>query len=94
MSFLEENMQDLPRLSLTNYTLTSKDVARILKRNLQSVCQMACTGKIPALKVGRRWYFSEQEVMEHFRKLTSDLISRKQRPGNAKDSDPTSDLLL
>lgn len=57
-------------MKLSDYTMTTEDLANKLGYHVQYVRALALKGKLPALKRGRAWLFSEAEVMEHLQKQT------------------------
>jgi len=42
--------------------LTTKQVAKILKVNTSRVCQLILAGRLPALKLGRDWIISKDDL--------------------------------
>ena len=52
------------------YNLTAEDVAKIYNYNIQYVRDLARYGKLPALKRGRKWLFSKEELQDFFRQET------------------------
>jgi len=57
--------------NLTGYNLTTFQIAEKLGYHPQYVRALALSGKIPALKRGRAWLFSEAEVLKHFKLETT-----------------------
>lgn len=49
-------------------TLSSEDAARLLHLNVKRVQQLARTGKLPALRVGRKWLFEQEQIERLLRK--------------------------
>lgn len=62
--------------SLSNYTLTTFQIAKMLGYHVQYVRFLASEGQIPALKRGREWKFNEQEVLAHFKKQTDKVLAK------------------
>ena len=47
--------------------LTTKEVARLLKINVDTVYDLVARNEIPATKIGTQWRFETQEIREWFR---------------------------
>jgi len=54
-----------------SYELTTDDVAKLLRYNVQYVRQLAANGDLPAVKRRRRWFFNRQEVLALYQSNTS-----------------------
>jgi len=73
-----------------DYNLRVPDVARLLGYHEQYVRFLAVHGKLPAIKRGRLWLFSETEILEKFKRDTQSFHDRRQ---HAAHEVGTSDLL-
>jgi excisionase family DNA binding protein len=51
-------------MTINTYTLTVEDVAKSTGYCIQHVRRMARNGELPAVKRGRSWRFSEEEVFK------------------------------
>jgi len=58
---------------LSEYSLDSEAVAGMLGYTVHHVRRLAQFNKIPALKIGRDWFFHEQELMDHIQHITIDI---------------------
>ena len=73
-----------------DYNLRVPQVAKLLGYHEQYVRYLAVHGKIPALKRGRLWLFSETEILQKFKRDTEAFHDRRE---NVAKQDGTSDLL-
>lgn len=68
-------------------TLSSEDAARLLHLNVKRVQHLARIGKLPALRVGRKWLFEQDAIERLMRKEsgvampTLDLSARNRLRG-------------
>jgi len=46
-----------------DYKLTAEEMSEILGYNIQHIRRLANKGLIPAIKRGRKWYFSESAML-------------------------------
>jgi len=76
--------------ALEDYTLTCQDVAEKLGYHVQYVRYIASKGKIPAIKRGRLWLFSEREILEYYKNKTKEAISSD---GDAEKQTGVDDLV-
>jgi len=60
-----------------DYNLRVPAVAKLLGYHEQYVRYLAVHGKLPAMKRGRLWLFSESEIMEKFKRDTRDFHDRR-----------------
>lgn len=74
-----------------DYNLRVPDVARLLGYHEQYVRFLAVHDKIPAIKRGRLWLFSESEIMEKFKRNTRKFHADRRTHGAKQDG--TTDLL-
>ena len=56
-------------------TLSAKEAASLLHLNVKRVQDLARGGKLPAVRVGRKWLFREDQIEQ--------LLGRKGRPASA-----------
>ncbi len=75
-----------------DYNLRVPDVARLLGYHEQYVRFLAVHNRLPAIKRGRLWLFSETEILEKFKRDTQAFHDRRDT-GNGANQDGTSDLL-
>lgn len=75
-----------------DYNLRVPDVARLLGYHEQYVRFLAVHGRLPAIKRGRLWLFSETEILEKFKRDTQAFHSRRD-VDNGANQDRSSDLL-
>ena len=52
--------------TLSDYPLSTADVAKMLGYHPQYVRELASKGKIPGIKVLKLWRFNEIEISKHF----------------------------
>lgn len=57
-------------MELSDYDKNTEQIAKILGYNSAYVRHLAVQGRLPAIKRGRAWLFSETEVLEHLKKET------------------------
>jgi len=63
---------------LAEFNLTAEDVCKILGYHDPSyVRDLARIGKIPAIKLGRRWKFCERQIMHYINEQTHKAIKTK-----------------
>lgn len=75
----------MEKLNLDKYTLTTEQIAAKLKYSPQHVRVLAKAKRLPALKRGRAWLFSEEEVTKH--------LQAEATKSNVTGTDQASDIL-
>ena len=77
-----------------DYHLTAHDVAKLLSYNEQYVRHLAREGKLPGIRRGRQWFFSEREIVTVLHNMTKDsrTFSTERNLNDEEGSAPTSDL--
>lgn len=78
-------------MGLDSYNLTTEDVATRLGYHVQYLRFLASEGKIPAVKRGRAWRFSEAEITTWLKKQTTKAV--KGTGKHAKGNDQVSEML-
>lgn len=66
-----------PVSPFTDYKLRVPDVARLLGYHEQYVRFLATHGRLPAIKRGRLWLFSEAEIFDRLQKETQNFLEAK-----------------
>jgi len=77
-------------MELDRYSTDTLGIARKLGYHVQYVRLLASSGKIPAMKRGRKWLFDEAEVLAFFKKQTDNVLKGK---SNVRESADGSDIL-
>lgn len=62
-----------------DYTLNSEDAQRISGYNLVYLRHLASTGRVPAVKRFRKWWFCEAELREHLEDMKEMGSERQKR---------------
>jgi excisionase family DNA binding protein len=70
--------------SFNHYNLRVPEVAKMLGYHEQYVRHLASIGSLPAIKRGRLWLFSEEEILEKYENETKALHA-KGETGNDKN---------
>lgn len=76
----EEEIMRLPK------TLTSADVARLMRISSSKVCDLAKSGAIPAVKIGQTWRFDRDVVMNLIGLSMTDVIASANRRRIAEEN--------
>ena len=76
-------------MELDAYTLNTVSAAKKLGYNVQYVRFLASQGKLPALKRGRQWIFSEAEILNFLKSETNNVLEGNNR-GRRKDDEGNS----
>ena len=69
-------MEESALYPIKDYTMNTEDVGAMLGYTIHHVRRLAQRGKIPALKLGREWFFHPQELEDHYHKATIDIIEK------------------
>ena len=66
-------------ISVSDDILDADEVARLLKINEQTVKRMANRGELPGFRIGNRWRFMRQDIL--------DYIEEQKRKSQTKQDD-------
>lgn len=78
---------------LTDYSMTTEELAGKLGYNVQYVRFLASKKKLPAIKRGRAWKFCEAEVMDFLKNETEKNTNGDVKHGRRATDGEGSDLL-
>jgi excisionase family DNA binding protein len=60
--------------------LTVKEVAAFLKLKEDTVCQLACDGKLPGFKLGKSWRFDMDKVEKWIAGIPRNVAAKPDNP--------------
>lgn len=77
MKGINSNVTAFPRSQGNSFTLDIEEAAHFLGAHKETIRRLAASGELPAVKIGRRWKFIEEDLVMYMRsKYARNIISQ------------------